>query len=463
MKTLRRSLSLHPLAASLALVLGVPNVHAAPLAAPAVVNCLDHGAGSLRQAIIDNTSSAPIDLTQLSCSRITLTSGAINVQRAQLIQGPGAGLLEIDGAHLDRVFIQTSTQPLALYGLTIQNGYANSFGGGCVYTAGPLQLKGTVVRNCQVSDTAGSGTIEGGGVDVHGALVAINSSIVDNEAYTALGNAFGGGASVEGVAVLDHSTISGNLVSIGGTSIAAVGGIDVAGQLTMTYSTVANNRASGSVSSTAAIGGLRAFGGASITQSTISGNSASGGTGGLRLYAIGAPNSIINSTISGNSAPALGGLYASGETSIKNSTIAFNVETVSQSGGGARFVSTSANVQSTIIAGNVSGGGVAQNIALGVSGSVSGANNLIGPSPSVTLPAGTIGGDPKLFPLHDNGGPTLTHALRAGSPAIDKGNLDSGFNTDQRGTGFPRVVGARADIGAFEGVDTDSIFFNGFD
>jgi hypothetical protein len=441
-------------------VLGVSDVHAVAHAAIVVQNCLDHGAGSLRQAVIDNTSSAPIDLTQLSCSRITLTSGAINVQRAQLIQGPGAALLEIDGAHLDRVFIQTSTQPLALYGLTVQNGYANSFGGGCVYTAGPLQLNGTVVRNCQVSDTAGSGTIEGGGVDVHGSLVAINSSVVDNQAYSALGNAFGGGASVEGSAVLDHSTVSGNLVSIGGNSIAAVGGIDVAGQLTMTYSTVANNRASGSASSTAAIGGLRAFGGATITQSTISGNSASGGTGGLRLYAIGSPNSIINSTISGNSAPALGGLYASGATSIKNSTIAFNVET-GHSGGGLRVANSATSLQSTIVAANVSGGGVEQNIALGASSSVSGANNLIGPSPPI-VSAGTMV-DPKLFPLHDNGGPTKTHALRPGSPALNAGNVDSGYTVDQRGTGFPRVIGASADIGAFEGVDTDSIFFNGFD
>ncbi len=172
---------------------------------------------------------------------------------------------------------------------------------------------------------------------------------------------------------------------------------------------------------------------------------------------------IISSTISGNSSRSLGGLYASGNTSIKNSTIAFNVETVSQSGGGARFVNTTANLQSTIIAANVSGGGATQNIAVASGGSVAGANNLIGSSPSVTLPAGTIGGDPKLLPLHDNGGPTMTHALRPGSPAIDKGNLDSGDTTDQRGTGFPRVVGARADIGAFEGVDADSIFFNGFE
>jgi len=459
MNTLRRSLSLHPLAVSLALVLGASAVHASPLAAVAVVNCLDHGAGSLRQAIIDNTSSAPIDLTQLACSRITLTSGSINVQRAQLIQGPGAALLEIDGAHLDRVFTQTSTQPLALYGMTVQNGYTDSFGGGCVYTAGALQLKDTVIRNCRVSDVASASTVKGGGVLVHGALTAFDSAIIDNENYSSLGNAFGGGAAVDGVAVLDHSTISGNVVSNGG-NIAAVGGIDVGGVLTMTYSTIAGNRASGLPASPGSIGGLRAFGGATITHSTISSNSAGGTTGGLRLYALTAANSIVNSTISGNSAGGVGGLYASGNTSIKNSTIAFNVETA-HSGGGLRVANSSTSLQSTILAANVSGGGVEQNIALGGPGSISGSNNLIGPSPPF-VPADTLV-DPKLFPLHDNGGPTKTHALRAGSPALDAGNLDSGDTTDQRGTGFARVIGASADIGAFEGVDTDSIFFNGFD
>jgi hypothetical protein len=38
-----------------------------------------------------------------------------------------------------------------------------------------------------------------------------------------------------------------------------------------------------------------------------------------------------------------------------------------------------------------------------------------------------------------------------------------GASTDQRGSGFPRVIGSFADIGAFEGVDADSIFYDGFD
>ena len=59
--------------------------------------------------------------------------------------------------------------------------------------------------------------------------------------------------------------------------------------------------------------------------------------------------------------------------------------------------------------------------------------------------------DPKLGPLQDNGGPTFTRLPLAGSPAIDKG-LPGGTppEFDQRGTGFPRVIGARVDVGAVE-------------
>ncbi|NLF01160.1 MAG: hypothetical protein GX601_09310, partial [Anaerolineales bacterium] len=79
--------------------------------------------------------------------------------------------------------------------------------------------------------------------------------------------------------------------------------------------------------------------------------------------------------------------------------------------------------------------------------------------PCFTSAAGDITGqDPRLGPLQDNGGPAmaegwalLTHALGAGSPARDVGNLTFAPPPayDQRGSGFPRAVG-RVDIGAFE-------------
>jgi hypothetical protein len=64
--------------------------------------------------------------------------------------------------------------------------------------------------------------------------------------------------------------------------------------------------------------------------------------------------------------------------------------------------------------------------------------------------ADTIKAAPMLLPLADNGGPTRTHALAAGSPAIDAGNNLAGLVTDQRGSPFVRVAGAAPDIGAFE-------------
>ena len=89
--------------------------------------------------------------------------------------------------------------------------------------------------------------------------------------------------------------------------------------------------------------------------------------------------------------------------------------------------------------------------------------NLIA-SANVSLPGDTLGGDPMLAPLADNGGPTWTHALLTGSPAIDTGNNAAALTTDQRGDGFVRVYGAAADIGAFESQPVaDAIFANGFD
>ena len=55
--------------------------------------------------------------------------------------------------------------------------------------------------------------------------------------------------------------------------------------------------------------------------------------------------------------------------------------------------------------------------------------------------------------LADNGGPTQTHALVAGSPAFDAGNnadVPGGITTDQRGTGFDRIFNGTVDIGAYE-------------
>ncbi len=73
-----------------------------------------------------------------------------------------------------------------------------------------------------------------------------------------------------------------------------------------------------------------------------------------------------------------------------------------------------------------------------------------------TITGTPLTGDPLLAPLADNGGPTQTFALRAGSPAIDQGN-SFGLTVDQRGSsrpadfaGVPNAAGDGSDIGAFE-------------
>jgi hypothetical protein len=81
---------------------------------------------------------------------------------------------------------------------------------------------------------------------------------------------------------------------------------------------------------------------------------------------------------------------------------------------------------------NLLGDGTGSNLINGVNG------NLVG---SADAPL-----DPLLGPLQDNGGPTLTHALLDGSPALDAGTSDGAPPTDQRGV--PRDN--PPDIGAYE-------------
>jgi hypothetical protein len=70
----------------------------------------------------------------------------------------------------------------------------------------------------------------------------------------------------------------------------------------------------------------------------------------------------------------------------------------------------------------------------------------------LTGPGDQINTDPLLGPLQDNGGPTLTHALLPGSPAINAG--DPNFTLppvyDQRRPNFYRVRDTNIDIGSFE-------------
>ena len=132
---------------------------------------------------------------------------------------------------------------------------------------------------------------------------------------------------------------------------------------------------------------------------------------------------VSNSTLSGNIAYAgISGIVNYGPATLKN-TIVANSPSDGQCGGtnGVPITDGGYNLDS----GTSCGFGTANNSLSGV--------------------------DPMLGVLADNGGPTKTHALLEGSPAIDKGN-SFGATTDQRGVARPQ--GAAPDIGAFEVEDT---------
>lgn len=129
--------------------------------------------------------------------------------------------------------------------------------------------------------------------------------------------------------------------------------------------------------------------------------------------------------------------------SIENSIIAGNMGAT-----GPEAIESEANTDSTVTADHSLNAGT---IDVGI-GSFT-------PDP-VTI--ALLDADPLLGPLAMNGGTTPTQALTPDSPAIDQGSNPEALADDQRGAGYPRVVGAATDIGAFE-YDADVVFANGFD
>jgi hypothetical protein len=150
--------------------------------------------------------------------------------------------------------------------------------------------------------------------------------------------------------------------------------------------------------------------------------------------------SLVNTTFSSNVSGLEGGaIYAfPGATTITNVTF---FETAAAGGGAAIWQAGGPlTVQNTIIghslAGSSCGGGVI----------TSGGHNIDQDGTCGFAAAGDLNGvDPLLGPLQNNGGPTQTHALLGGSPAINPGGAGVCPVTDQRG--LPRVT---CDIGAFE-------------
>ncbi len=463
------ALSLHAAATNAS-----PHAHL-PVVNSQVTSCADDGGSdTLRNAVLTANEGDTIDLTALPCSRITL-AGAINVDLDNLtIIGAGADALTIDANQAGRAFMHSGSGTLSLQYLTVSNGSITlpTALGGCIYSKGSVSLNHATVAGCQALGQAGAG---GGGIVTLYQLTMLNSTLSGNSALAAVGtsatlSAEGGGAVVLGHLSLVNSTVTGNLArTLAGKS--AGGGLYVHGTLSCKYSTIDTNTASVAVFSAGAgdyaTGGGLAFmhygSGQSFTMSSSSvhHNVADAAAGVLLSEQDNATASIRNSTISTNTAHYQGGGLVEGtRLTLSNSTVAFNV-TGSYGGGGVIAEGDTLTIESSIVADNGPSGSAFAADLDGTS-TLSGHNNIVKIiGATITLPVGTVRLDPQLGPLRDNGGVTLTHALLPGSPAIDSGNNTAKLGTDQRSTGFPRVIGVAADIGAFE-FDPDVIFINGF-
>ena len=189
-----------------------------------------------------------------------------------------------------------------------------------------------------------------------------------------------------------------------------------------------------------------------MADSTISGNSTGTSGGGISVSGSGLVpgSSIVNSTISGNSAGTSGGgIYNNSSLDVTLSTITGNS---APSGGGIYDDGqlSVVEISNTIL----NAGALGENIFNNGGTVTSHGYNLSSDDGGgyLTGPGDQINTDPLLGPLQDNGGPTFTHALLPGSPAIDAG--DPSFSpppvNDQRGCPFDRVFNGRIDIGSFE-------------
>jgi hypothetical protein len=453
-----------------------------------VTSCEDDGSpGTLRSVVAGAAEHDTVDLSQLTCSTITLASGPIDSSMLGdnglyylTIQGPGENALTIDGAGAGQVFVgggfSSDQGRLELRDLTVANGdYPHGLAGCIEVFGGTLALDHVTVTGCSASN--GGPLTFGGAIDTNN-LEMTSSTISDSSSAASGSNvAIGGGAYATGDAVLVDSTVSGNHVTaeigVNGTYLTAGGGLYVRGDLTLTHSTIDGNTLEAAGGGRG--GGVFTRGYAGITGSTVSNNQADGAGGGLYKAIFsnyGDPFTTLtiqNSTFAGNTSGADGGgLVSTRPSTIDNSTIAFN--TAAASGGGLAFAdggtgATTLDLESTLIASNSASD--AADFSASAVPAVIGADNLImAADPAIALPGDTLTDDPLLAALADNGGPTATLALGAGSPAIDTGNNLAALVTDQRGDGFPRVAGTAADIGAFEveeTADVDTIFKDGFD
>jgi hypothetical protein len=416
----------------------------------------DSGAGSLREAVSDANSNPGADMITFGAGigTIVLTSGQIEVADELTITGSATAGQTISGNDASRILaVPGDDTPLALENLTLTNGRTTTDkdtdnpctitdgSGGALCSQSSLSLSAVTVQN---SETAGDGA-DGGGVfasDKFGDFNIVDSRFVNNSLQSS--TASGSAMRLYGGTSIDNVIFTGNT---GGNDHAVA--ITITKDTTISNSTFSNNQP------------------AALNVSDYSGYDP--------------VLSVINSTFSGNYCKSANYIAPLGEcsngvafrasvdTNLINSTVTQNIVPKERSFSWAAVntlpLQGVVTLQSSIVAGNLTASGHFSNFnAPSYVNQVNASNSIFGDDASEI--AGTnsnnvFTNDPQLGPLADNGcaveagAPSnsacvQTHRPLPGSPALDAGANPEGLTTDQRGTGYGRVVNGQADIGALE-------------
>ena len=391
------------------------------IAALIVTSLDDSGPGSLRSAIAGATAGETINFSVTGT--LTLSSGQLLIDKPLRITGPGSSQLLVQrssdpGTPEFRIFRITSAG-VSISGLSVGNGrLVGTFDDGAgILNSGELSLSACLLTG---NTTAGDYSRGAAIYNDFGARLTIDQCRFERNRGTGL-YAAGGAVYIFGAASISRSSFIEN-------SAADLGGgvhIDYFGVAALAACTFAGNAATGE---SGAGGGLYNFGEVALTNCTFSGNSAVSSGGGIHNDALSRLLTIRSCTITANAAPDGSAIHNAGDAFFQSGTV---------------------DVRNTIIVANVNApdfqnDGTVQSGGHNLFGLVAG--NPVTPKPGDQF--GVAATAVNLGPLAGNGGPTLTHALLAGSIALDAGDDSDCPPADQRGA--PRPGGSHCDIGAFE-------------
>lgn len=404
----------------------------------------------------------------LSLIGLTLAHGAATNE----IEGQGGAIFNHGGPTVSGCLFYSNEAPGSTAGAILNTAIANISGSMFIENdagggfAGAIANSGTMtISDCDFNSNRGY--YLGGAVTNTGTLSISGSDFSDNRSST-YGGAIGGRGSV----MIVDTTFSGNIGAIwmdegtldvsrtrftGNTASGDGGAIFTGGDLTVSHSTFSGNSAGsdgGAIFATGDVavsdstfsgntaaeqaGGIYSSGTLAITGTTFMANSAVAGAGGGLYSTGGSTVTVTNSTFSGNSAGTDGGgMVANGMGSVTNCTLYGNEAGGLVNGG----VFAQLTMRNTILAGNE---------PYNCSGPITSMGHNLESRDTCGLDANgdLVNRNPLLGPLADNGGPTFTHALLTGSPAIEHGSNEGCPTTDQRGV--PRPLLRICDIGAYE-------------